>query len=357
MFHPHVLACAVLCALAGTAGAQSASPAPAGAPSSVTVYGVVDVPVSYGSGSLTSMKSVGNGFGGGLMGSRLGFRGIEDLGGGMKAIFVMEHGLTPDTGGQASPVSFWNRQVYVGVSGGYGEVQLGRVYTPNFTVHGNYDAFGPQGVAAQQVFFGSLESLQPAAIRANNAVNYVTPAGLGGFVLQATAGAGEGNPGGYRGLRVGYDNGSFAVDVAAGRYRQAAMPTGNGPLALGTLNALTVGARYRVGPVTLYGLYDRNDSHVMDSHGLQFSATWAVGALDLKASIAQSSLRTDGGVDRGTTRRVGLGGVYHLSKRTALYTSLAHLSNSNGAAMSLAGSTTAPNHGSSGIDVGIRHLF
>lgn len=336
----HLVASAVLCAFAGHAAAQSG----------VNIYGVIDTNLGWGSGSVSDNRQVGTG---GLMGSRLGFRGTEDLGDGWKANFLIEHGLNSDTGTQASPVpgQFWNRVAYVSLSSRFGELQLGRQYTPTFLVHATYDAFGPQGVAAQQVLYGSMEILQPANLRANNAVNYLTPGSLGGFMLNAMVSANEGSPTGgkYTGLSAGWQGGGFSGHVAVARYYNPAIDD---------LDTVTAGARWKIGDFSLYGLYDRADSGAgPDSHGAQVSAMYAFGTTELKASIAKSTFKSPAGADIGTTTRTGLGFVYHLSKRTALYGSYAHLANSDGAAMALNGAVTAPNQGANGADLGIRHQF
>lgn len=89
------------------------------AQSSVTIYGVADVVIHKDKGVSTKMTS------GGVSGSRLGFKGTEDLGGGLKANFLLEEGIDLTSGAAAG----FNRQAYVGVSGGFGEVKLGNVYT------------------------------------------------------------------------------------------------------------------------------------------------------------------------------------------------------------------------------------
>lgn len=327
-------AACVLWGLSGSAAAQS----------SVTVYGVVDTNVTYGHGSLRSDKAVGTG---GLAGSRLGFRGTEDLGGGLRANFAFEHGFNSDIGTAAAV--FWNRQSLVGLAGPLGEVQLGRLYTPTFMVHAIYDAFGPQGVAAQQVLLSSLEIGQAAGIRANNAVQYQTPATLGGFVAQLMTTDSDGTPGKYSGARVGYAGGALSADVAVARYDNNA---------IGDVKTVTVGARYRIGSLAVFGLYDRARSGLASrTQGLQMSLSWTMGSTELKASVAESSVQSAAGVDIGTTRRLGVGAVHNLSRRTALYTSLARVTNRNGASTALNGSATAVNQGSHGIDVGIRHAF
>lgn len=341
MARMHHLAGALL-ALTGTAWAQTAP-----ASSNVTVFGVIDLTLTHGKGSLTKSNGLGNS---GLSGSRLGLRGTEDLGGGLRASFVIESGFAPDTG--AATAVFWNRQVLVALaSNQLGEIQFGRIYTPTFLVHATYDAFGPQGTAAQQVLLGSAEFAQPTAIRANNAVNYTTPANLGGFSVQAMAALAEGaTTGRYNGVRASYASGPLAVDLALGRF---------GNTAIGDLKSITIGARYKLGDLTFYGLHDRADSgSSVDTRGTQVSVAWLVGGLtELKASLAQSSRENAAGAVTGTTRRYGIGVVHHLSKRTALYTSLARVSNSDGASTALNGSTTAPNKGSTGLDVGLRHNF
>lgn len=98
----------------------------AAAQSSATTCGIVDNNVGWGKGSLTSLKRVGSG---GYAGSRLGFRGADDLGGGLRALFLIEHGFNADDGAAASPATFWNRQAYVGLASPWGEVLLGRQYS------------------------------------------------------------------------------------------------------------------------------------------------------------------------------------------------------------------------------------
>lgn len=320
--------------IAGSAAAQS----------NVTMFGVVDNNLGWGKGSLGSVKRVGNG---GFLGSRLGFRGTEDLGGGLRASFVLEHGFNSDDG-TATP-TYWNRQIYVGLGGPWGEVLLGRQYTPTFLVHATYDAFGPQGVAAQQVLLGSMQLTQAAAIRANDAVNYRTPATLGGFSVQVQTSDHTASPGWYHGIKAGYAGGALSADVAVGHF--------NNP-AIGDLDTLTVGARYTIGPVKLYALFDKSDSGSgNDSRGLQTSAAYTIGRTDLKVSIAESRQTSAADAQAGTTRRYGVGFLHALSKRTFIYGQYARLDNRHGARASLNGAPTAANEAAQGLDFGIAHTF
>lgn len=321
-------------ALAGGAAAQT----------NVTTFGILDNNIGWGKGSLGSVKRVGNS---GYLGSRLGFRGTEDLGGGLQASFMLEHGFNSDDG--TTTAVFWNRQTYVGLSGPWGEVLLGRQYTPTFLVHATYDAFGPQGVAAQQVLFGSIEISQAANIRANDAITYRTPATLGGFSVLLMTSDHTASPGWYHGIKAGYAGGPLSVDVALGHF--------NNP-AVGDVDSLTVGARYLVGPVKLYALYNKADSGKgNDSRGLQTSLAWTVGVTDLKLSVAESRQKSATGADVGTTRRYGVGFLHPLSKRTFVYGQYAKLDNSKGAATTLNGAPNAANGGAQGLDFGIAHTF
>ncbi|MEN9764444.1 MAG: hypothetical protein RL397_399, partial [Pseudomonadota bacterium] len=132
----HLIAAAVAGAFAVPAMAQ------------VTVYGILDV--GYKSTETTSVSSVNvttktesSSFGnsGQQSGSRLGFSGTEDLGGGMKAGFVYELGMDPTEANYGGTSAFGaNRQGFVSLSGGFGEIRLGRQYTGHFAVNAAHDA-------------------------------------------------------------------------------------------------------------------------------------------------------------------------------------------------------------------------
>lgn len=335
----HLLPLALAAALGGAAHAQ------AQAPSTVTVFGVLDANLGYGKGSVNSIRRLGTG---GLAGSRLGVRGNEDLGDGLKAGFIIEHGLNNDDGTPASPASFWNRQSYVWISGGLGDLQLGRIYTPTFLVHATYDAFGPQGVAAQQVLLGSVELAQPANIRANDAINYLSPK-LGGLVSLQVMASDHSTPSHYTGARVNLERGPLSADLALGRFGN---PTS------GDVKSVTIGARYTAGALKLYALFDKADSERgADSKGVQVSAGYRIGLTELKASLARSATTSATGGAIGTTRRVGMGFTHALSKRTVVYGQVAHLANKDGARMSVNGAATAANQSARGLDFGFAHFF
>ena len=175
-----------LVALAVLAAAGAAS-----AQSSVTLFGIVDASVGHISGSNggASRTYMGNS---GLNSSRLGFRGVEDLGGGLAASFWLEGALGNDDGtaGQLGTGGFdFRRRSTVSLSGNFGEVRLGRDLTPT---HHNDDVFSPFGTVGvgANVVFTALNSASgfaanPNQVRASNSIGYFLPSNLGGFYGQA----------------------------------------------------------------------------------------------------------------------------------------------------------------------------
>src|SRR5664279_301590 len=165
-----LLALAVLGAFAGAASAQS----------SVTLYGTVDLSGKYvkndGSSKRVSLARDG------INSSQLGFRGIEDLGGGLKAGFDLLASVGADSGdigaGQSATGSgtFFTRRSVIKLIGNFGEIRGGRDYTPTFWNNTIYDAFGTNGLGdsshVQQLGVGTF-------VRANNSIGYFLPSGIG----------------------------------------------------------------------------------------------------------------------------------------------------------------------------------
>lgn len=120
-----LLALAVLGAFAGAASAQT----------NVTIYGVVDAGITHENGAAGSVTKLATGV---QSGNRLGFKGTEDLGGGLKANFQIENGFNLDTGTQRQGALF-GRQAYVGLSGNFGAINLGRQYNPVFNALDSID--------------------------------------------------------------------------------------------------------------------------------------------------------------------------------------------------------------------------
>jgi predicted porin len=335
----------------------------ASAQSSVTLFGIADAALSHGSGSTADRTLLTSG---GNASSRVGFRGTEDLGGGLSASFWLEAQFNTDTGagvatntnnqssGAGPGVSglTFNRRSTVSLAGSWGEIRLGRDYTGHYRNRVDTDPFSVVGVGATQVNVGSLAG--QTSTRASNIVGYFRPGGLGGFFGQAQYYLGENATGtpterdgdGYS-LRGGYSAGPLTASAAYARQN----------LSTGDIVSSNIGAIYEARVVRLMGAYfrDKTESAIpVTGKGFTLGAIVPVGAGEFKMALSQY------GSDAGAspeTRKLAVGYVHHLSKRTALYTTFAHVRNSGGSTTSLNGSITAANGKSSGYDLGIRHSF
>jgi predicted porin len=368
----------------------------AAAQSSVTLFGVVDTGVSYQSATslntttgVTSKQSQWSLANSGYNSSRIGFRGTEDLGGGLAASFWLEAPLSTDDG--ANSLSF-SRRSTVSLSGGFGELRLGRDYTATFWNDTVFDPFGTNGSGSNVIstVSGSTSVSNTNYVRASNMVGYFLPPNLGGFYGQlqysfhentdsstaTTSASTNSNAGRYVGGRFGYANGPLDVALSAGQ--NIAVDTTALTRKVQTVN---LGASYDFGPVKLFGelsnVQNKFDTALANSHnsynGYLLGASMPVGAGLIRASY--SAVRYNEGVagltgENPRVNKFALGYVHNLSKRTALYATVARVNNRNDAAYT--GSLTAASttgYGSTGVsytglprsstgyDFGIRHAF
>jgi predicted porin len=356
-----VLALAVLGSFAGVAAAQG----------SVTLFGVVDLNVRTVSNDERTY-SLGQD---GMASSRLGFRGVEDLGGGLKASFWLEAALGPDTGtgspsfgnasGSTNPFAFQRRST-LSLSNRWGELRLGRDYVPTFWNWTVFDPFGTNGVGASSNlglgFVASTVSPGAAygtAVRANNMVQYILPNGVFGPGLygQVSVAAGENTAGNkYYGGRIGYAAGPFNVAAAYGQTEA----TVNGSVDVDNWN---VAGSWDFKFVKLSGFYGN-----LETSGLVNNASQDNWFVALSAPFGQYNLKGSyGQVDRDGNALVNgqkgtqwaIGADYNLSKRTAIYATYSSIDNKGGSAFSVtsAASALSPNNDSSGGEIGVRHTF
>lgn len=354
---PHAIALAVLATAAASANAQS----------TLTVFGLMDLSVNSLKNGSTTSKSMDTA---GLNTSRIGFRGTEDLGGGMIAGFWLEAGVSGDTGAAgggtgydstgAKTTGFFNRRSTLSLSGGFGEVRLGRDYTVNFNVSGKFDAFGANGFgngsnlyANKSVFDKSSTAATTGAataLRVNNAVSYFLPKDLGGFYGQLQIAAPEyvqGN--GYKGGMLGYAAGP--VDVATS-YSQINV------YAADKLKTFNIGASYNFGVAKVYGLYNQSKLGALKYTTYELSAGVPLGQGEFRASLGKGN--AEGGTTAYNSSDATLWGLeylYNLSKRTAVYTQAGSLKNKGASAMSVGGAGDATAAKSTGYGVGVRHTF
>lgn len=382
----------------------------ASAQSSVTLFGVVDVAVSnvsnkaervYTLADLTRPSLLADSIkvsrtelrNSGLSSSRLGFRGVEDLGGGLTAGFWLEGALTNDDGNSGG-FNFQRRST-VSLAGGFGELRLGRDSTPTKLNDDQFDPFGATGIGS------SLIATAYSHSRVSNSVQYFLPKGLGGVygnVMYAfheksrfdplTAVQRESKAGQYFGGRVGFANGPLDLAVAYGQLDGATVTTDTLNLTTDRTSknkVLSAGATYDFGVVKLFGQYSQNrveNSALLGAlpvpktktQGYLLGVSVPVGAGLIRASYAhvkyddnvQTTLFNT--VEDRKANKFALGYQHNLSKRTALYATVARVSNKNGAALTVGGPalTTAQltNGGatyrmknSTGYEFGLRHSF
>lgn len=321
---------AMLASVGGAAFAQSA----------VTVYGLVDLGIVHESGgpggSALKMES------GVTAGSRLGFKGNEDLGGGLSAHFQIENGFAADAGGFNQGGLLFGRQAYVGLKGGFGTVNFGRQYNPLTNALGTIDPFG-------EGHEGAATNLIGYSTRMNNTVYYTTPS-LGGVVGEIAYGLGEsaGNNSANRqlGLGLSYTQGPIFASLVHHRINDA---TGSNP------NKITLaGGTYNFGPATVALSYNVNkDNATIDSNDTLIGASIPFGASTVMVSYIRHNDKSALDLD---ANQAAIGYTYSMSKRTMLYASYGHISNSNGAAFTV-GNAIEGGSGNKGLALGIAHRF
>jgi predicted porin len=355
-----------LCIMAVLAAATNC----AFAQSNVLVYGTLDIGIAAERGGAAGpVTKVSSGM---SDGSRLGFKGTEDLGNGMSALFVLESGYQVDTGalGQGQGVLF-GRQAFAGLGGGFGTVTLGRQYTPEYDTTVFVDPF-ESGLSGDTK--NLMQGTGDAGTRMNNSVKYATPV-VAGFSGQFVYGAGEvaGNTqtGRQLGGVVAYAAGPLDVRLA---YHNLNNDTATATLApaKNTLLAATytfAAAKLHLAYAVNKGLYSSPLRNAANPFGYPTAPTAASistdstdtlvgvsvprGAHTFLASYLHKNDKTAGNQD---ATQWAVGYRYALSKRTDLYASYALMSNKNGASYTV-GNGTEGGSGNRAFLVGIRHKF
>ncbi len=327
----------------------------AAAQSSVTLFGIVDASArGVKNGSAGSQKQLASG---GLATSRFGLRGVEDLGGGLRAAFHLESGIGVDTG--TTDAKFWGRRSTVSLLGSWGEIRLGRDYNPT-AVNTFNEPFGLVGVGTIGNFTyasaAALGSGATTALRNDNSIGYFLPSGLGGVYGSALVAAGEGVAGNkYAGFRLGFAAGPFDVGAAYGK-----TATGS------NINYDQYGlkALYDVGFAKLNFLYDVKKWSPRSQTMTMFGVTVPIGAGELRAAYAANNMSGgpagSGFATADDSKLMAIGYVYSLSKRTALYSTLARTTNKGAARASVSFTPPAGMLGgqtSSGYELGMSHKF
>lgn len=345
------------------------------AQSSVTLYGVVDASVesvkgnTAGKGTTFNRVSSGN-----LATSRLGFKGVEDLGGGLKANFVLEGGINLDSGdgksGGATGTGFeFKRRSTVGLSGGFGEVRMGREFTAAYNATARYDVFGMVGIGQSRLWAdGAIAdpinnvNANAGAVTTNqrisNALTYVSP-DFSGFKVGVNYGFGETTNGnsdsGYLGAGLMYDNGPLSLGLGLER-----LNSGANTVVASDIDAWSLGGSYDFGVAKLLAGYREStvDRAAVENKrsGYYVAATAPVGAGTVRVSY--NRYENELGNVTGKADQFAIGYVYGLSKRTSVYGTYAYLKNKNGANLYTLGSGGLKTNGSQqGVQVGVSHAF
>ena len=341
----------------------SALPMFAPAQTNVTMFGVADAGVAFGSrgaGSSNTLR-VDSGV---LSTSRWGVRGQEDLGGGLSAIFWAEAGWNVDDGTGAAGGGGLNfaRRSWVGLQGGFGQIYIGRDYTPGFWGLVGADVFG-YGLYGTNLsaFSGQIGANNPILdSRQSNAIFWNSPL-YGGLQIKAMYSAGE-----------------FDTDPKSrGNAAEIAFLYNAGPVAASfwyhSINSTTnpilkskrygVSGGYNFGAVRVVGGYAASDPDGATNTGrlIQVGAGVKLGGGELMGTLYSMKQQVAAGTEPKSTT-FGLAYVYPLSKRTDLYASLAtvHNNSTGNYVLAWSGGATAPfapGTNPRSLGVGIRHQF
>ena len=337
-----LLALAVLTAVTGAASAQS----------SVTIYGKVDLGLVLDSGSAAGKSiRIDSGVTGG---SRLGFKGVEDLGGGMKAAFQLETGFCADSaaGGPnfcTGSNSFMGRQAHGDLTGSFGALSAGRQYSLGFNNLSTIDPFGTG-------FAGQVNNIvDPSGIRLNNSATYSTPS-MGGVTASAEIAFGEqtGNWQANRETGAGLTYASGPAYVGFTFY-DVGNANGNGAARKNYL----LGGTYDFGVVKIHALAQKSTGSgttglvPLDVLDLMGGMTVPIAGGSLMASYIHHNDRT---LADKYANQIGIGYIYPLSKRTSVYTAFARIKNDNGAAF-VVGNATDTGTGDKAFNLGVVHNF
>jgi predicted porin len=339
------------------AAVLSSLPLFASAQTNVQIYGVMDAAVALedtdvpGEDRRTTISS------GNQSSSRLGFRGTEDLGNGLKALFNIEAGVALDTG--ATDTQTFGRRAVVGLQGNFGTVTLGREYSPIAAVAAASDINGQGMYGSNLSAFGTNRLTR----RLSNSINYKSN-DLAGFVVNAAYSTAEKTvepSGDLLGIALEYKIGGLYLGAGYHTIER---------LAKGDDKEMAFGAGYKFGDFEIKGNYlEAELEGTTATNGVEYKnanigASYAMGANKFFLNFQQQKLNNGA---KGNT--VAVSYTYTLSKRTNFYGTYAQLSNNNRAAFGINASSnnvtpvssvptiSALSADPSVLTVGIRHAF
>lgn len=317
------------------------------AQSSVQIYGAVDLAVgrfqAAGAPNVTALNS------GSMTTSYIGFRGTEDLGGGLRALFVLESYMRNDSGepGRFTGDAFWGRDSFVGLSGDFGTVKLGRITTPLFVSSLLTNAFSSSfgfSPSMRHWFAGGVGvGVVTGDTGWNNAIRYDSPK-FGGASFSVMGNLGEKSPtavGNNLTAQVLYTSGPW---VGAATWQQVKNATSPLPAGLLSQNTWQLGTSYNFGVAKAFAQYGQVETDAAANRKTKIVGIGASVPIGPGALLAQYGQGKNSGSATNTRRTASIGYDYNLSKRTDVYTVFMHDKNT--------GQSTGHTYA-----VGLRHAF
>lgn len=354
-----LLALAALTAFAGAASAQS----------SVTLFGIVDAAYAHVSAGGKSATGITNS---GLNSSRLGFRGVEDMGGGLRAAFHLEGQLDNDNGNPGGLLL--RRRSTVSLLGGFGEIRIGRDLNPSFLNTTVYDPFGTNGIGTSNTLamIGSAGIAAGAAaatagvnaVRTDNSITYFLPA-MGGFRGSFMVGFGEQLSNApnkaqadYFATRLGYGAGPLSFDYAYGNSKGASGAS--------NIKYNNIGVALDLGAIKpMFQWANEKAGTGAKVTGILLGLTAPMGQGELRASYGRYDVKGSAGTFNANPNdwnKIAVGYGYNLSKRTQMYGTYARVSNKGAQTRAvnnngLSAGNASPGGNSTGYELGVRHSF
>ncbi|WP_250502490.1 porin [Caballeronia sp. AZ7_KS35] len=320
------------------------------AQSSVTLYGIVDNGIEYQNGGQGSaVRAVSSG----LFATVYGLRGSEDIGGGYRVNFQLEQGFSGVTGAATDPTAAWNRLAWLGMTGPFGELRVGRQKKPEYLfLNGEIDPTAVKSIASP------INNFQDVTVRASNAIAYLAPT-IYGFTAQAMISLRDQTTKPSNGLRfynvvARYVNGPFRVSAG---YESQGNATGSS-----VQKVWRAAAGYRAGNLRLYLAYqsERQTDNSEKRDIYEASTSYQLDPFNLVSVMY--GYAHDRAAQGKNAQQIGLTYEYFLSKATNLYVAAGLIDNHGKADYTLDGTQysgipTAPGAYARGVVLGMTHKF
>ncbi len=349
-----LLALTALTAIAANAHAQS----------DVTVYGLIDNGIEYTSNANAAKNSLIRLQSGGMNTSRLGFRGAEDLGGGLKAVFQLESGIKTDTGELDSAGLIFGRQANVGLEGNFGRIIAGKSYSTTYDFILPFDPMGYAPDFSWATSAGATGGRKDGMLTAvNNIIKYQGQ--FQDFKLGASYGFGEtaGNTSDSAKYAFGiaYGHGPFNLAVTYDQVNGTVAANGDFDKA----KSLHVAGTYKLSEsVKLFAAYrDYKKSLASNAPELRSDTYWggvsyqATPTLTLTGAVYYQDIKNLASGADADPRMYVLRAKYGLSKRTDLYAAVAYATAKNNKLVGVSRDDAGFGTSQNGFIMGVQHRF